>query len=77
MVFLQSIPAMICFFCAAGLAALFRLGKAGQWAAVICVLLVSLLILLVLLNGGGMHEALACLLLLLWLLMPGEARHEL
>jgi len=77
MIFLQSIPAVICFFFAAGLAVLFRLGRTGQWAAAVCVLLASLLILLILMNGGGMHEALACLLLLLWLLMPGEARHEL
>ena len=59
------------------LAFLSRRGKFARTGAFCCVLGVSLVILLILMEGGALPEGLACLLPILYWILPKETRHEL
>ncbi len=68
----------LCFWAAACLLAF--LSRRGRHAGVFAfcgVLCACALILLILMEGGALPEALACLLPILFLILPKETRHEL
>ncbi len=70
-------PAACLWIAAALLAWLSRRVKWAGRAAFCSVLFTCALILLILMEGGGLAEGLACLLPILFLMLPGEKRHEL
>ncbi len=77
MTFIHSLPALCVWAAAVLLAWLSRRGKYAGCAACGSILCACTVTLLILLGGGALAEGLACLLPVLFLLLPGEKRHEL
>lgn len=77
MVMVRSWPAIGLWLAAALLAWLGRRGKHAEMAAFCGVLCAGAVTLLILLEGGSLLEGLACLLPVLFLMLPKETRHEL
>ena len=77
MVILHFWPAPCLWAAAMLLAWLSRRGKHADWTAFGSILCASGLILLILVAGGALQEGLACLLPVLFLMLPKETRHEL
>ena len=70
MVLIRSFPALILFIVGIAMALLSHQTKKKQIAAFGCMTCVTGLILLILLENGTLYEALACLLSLLFLMLP-------
>ncbi len=77
MVIFRFWPALCLWAVAMLLAWLSRRGKHADWMAFGGILCASGLILLILVAGGALQEGLACLLPVLFLMLPKETRHEL
>ncbi len=70
-------PALAVWAFAFLMGVLSRRGRFAGGFACCCVLCAGALILLILMEGGALLEGLACLLPLLFLILPKEKRHEL
>ena len=72
MTIVHSVPVLALQAAACALALLARFGVRARFTGFLSVMCASFLIVLVLLEGGTLYEALAYLLVIVWLLLPKE-----